>query len=78
MTSRTRLSVIVPVFNEERTVGEILRRVLAVPVDLEIVIVDDASTDGTADVLKSCGADVIFNTYEDLSRLLGLPASDSL
>ena len=48
-----RLSVIVPVFNERSTVAEIVRRMRAVelPVDLEIVIVDDGSDDGTADVL---------------------------
>jgi len=41
-------------------------------------VVAGITTTFPADVLKSCGADVIFNTYEDLSRLLGLPASDSL
>jgi len=44
------LSIVIPVFNERGTIGEILRRVLAVSlpgVQLEVVIVDDASTDGT-------------------------------
>jgi glycosyltransferase involved in cell wall biosynthesis len=47
------LSVIVPVFNERSTVAEIVRRMRAVelPVDREIVVVDDGSDDGTADVL---------------------------
>jgi glycosyltransferase involved in cell wall biosynthesis len=41
------LSVVVPVFNEERTLQEVVHKLLAVPCLLEIVIVDDCSTDGT-------------------------------
>ena len=49
------LSVIVPVFNERATVAEIVRRMRRVelPVDLEIIMVNDASFDGTADILKA-------------------------
>lgn len=54
---RPRLSVIVPVYNEEKTVAEILRRVLGVEIDLEVVAVDDASTDGTAEVLRAFAFD---------------------
>jgi glycosyltransferase involved in cell wall biosynthesis len=48
-----RLSVVVPVFNERNTVIEIVRRMRAVelPLELEIVIVDDGSTDGTRAIL---------------------------
>ena len=49
------LSVIVPVFNERVTVAEIVRRMrrVEIPLDLEIVMVDDASWDGTSDILKA-------------------------
>ena len=50
-----RLSVIIPVFNERATIRELLRRVDAVDLDKEVVIVDDGSTDGTRDVLGRLG-----------------------
>jgi glycosyltransferase involved in cell wall biosynthesis len=46
-----KLSVVIPVFNEAATIGEIIRRVQAVDLAKEILIVDDGSTDGTRDVL---------------------------
>lgn len=46
------LSVIMPVYNEKATLPDILRSVVGVPVDKEIIIVDDGSTDGTWDFLK--------------------------
>ena len=46
------LSVVIPVFNEKESVGAVIRRVLTeVPIELEIVVVNDGSTDGTAEVL---------------------------
>jgi glycosyltransferase involved in cell wall biosynthesis len=48
-----KLSVVIPVYNEKRTVGEIVSRVQAVPVDKEIVLVDDGSTDGTRELLPT-------------------------
>ena len=46
-----KLSIVIPVYNEERHVLDVLRRVAAVPVDKELVIVNDASRDGTKGVL---------------------------
>jgi glycosyltransferase involved in cell wall biosynthesis len=47
-----KLSVVMPVFNEEKTVERIIARVLEVPDLLELIVVDDASTDGTAPALS--------------------------
>ena len=46
------LSVVVPVFNEAATIEEIIRRVLAVPLRIQLVVVDDGSTDGTRETLQ--------------------------
>ena len=45
------LSVVMPVFNEAATIDEIIRRVIAVPVRTQLIVVDDCSTDGTRDTL---------------------------
>lgn len=47
-----RLSVIVPVYNEASTVAALIDRVRAIDLDVEIVCVDDASTDGSREVLR--------------------------
>jgi glycosyltransferase involved in cell wall biosynthesis len=43
-----KLSIVIPVYNEERHVLDVLRRVAAVPLDKELVVVNDASRDGTS------------------------------
>ena len=48
-----KLSVVIPVFNERDWVGTLLKRVHAVPIPKEIIVVDDGSSDGTAEVLGS-------------------------
>jgi len=45
------LSVVMPVFNERTTVEAIIRRVLAVPLRIELIVVDDGSTDGSGEIL---------------------------
>jgi glycosyltransferase involved in cell wall biosynthesis len=41
------LSVVMPVYNELATIAEIIPRVLAVPMRIELIVIDDCSTDGT-------------------------------
>jgi glycosyltransferase involved in cell wall biosynthesis len=45
------VSVVIPTFDEERTIEEVIRRVVAVPFRTEILVVDDGSTDRTAAIL---------------------------
>ena len=49
---RARLSLVMPAFNEERTISQAVERVLAHSFVGELIIVDDASTDGTALILQ--------------------------
>jgi glycosyltransferase involved in cell wall biosynthesis len=49
---RVRVSVVIPVYNEQATIAELVRRVQAVEISKEIVIVDDYSTDETRNVLR--------------------------
>ena len=46
------LSVVMPVYNEEKTLEEIIRRVQAVDIEKEIIAVDDCSRDGSKRVLE--------------------------
>jgi len=50
-----KLSVIIPAFNEARTIKEVLKKVEESPIDKEIIIVDDFSSDGTRDILRNLG-----------------------
>lgn len=48
-----QLSIIVPVYNERPTIMEVLRRLRALPLPKEIIVVDNCSTDGTRELLQS-------------------------
>jgi glycosyltransferase involved in cell wall biosynthesis len=52
-----KLSVVIPVYNEVQWLPELLRRVRAVPIPKEIIVVDDCSTDGTRDFLREVERD---------------------
>jgi glycosyltransferase involved in cell wall biosynthesis len=47
------LSVVMPVYDEKTTLEEIVKRVLAVPLRIELIAVDDASTDGSHEILET-------------------------
>jgi glycosyltransferase involved in cell wall biosynthesis len=47
-----KLSVVIPVYNEQQWIREVLRRVQASPIPKEIIVVDDGSTDGTRAILR--------------------------
>lgn len=46
------LTIILPVYNEEKTVDEALKRLIPLPIDKEIVIVNDGSTDKTLEMIE--------------------------
>lgn len=49
------VSIVVPAYNEEATLGAVLDRLLALPLDTEIIVVDDCSTDRTGQIAQSYG-----------------------
>lgn len=61
-----RISVVVPVYNEEETVASVLEALARVPLDLEVIVVDDASTDRTWEILQQLRQKEPFNTYRYL------------
>jgi len=63
-----RLSVVIPVYNEIGTIREILERVRAVPIPKEVIVVDDGSSDGTGDVLRSLSSPELVTLYHDKNR----------
>ena len=58
-----RISVVVPVYNEEKTVSNVLTLLSQVPLDMEVIVVDDASTDHTWEILQELRQQEPFNTY---------------
>ncbi len=63
------LSVIVPVYNERRTIDVLLAKVREVDIDMEVIVVDGASEDGTVDILreeeKNPGTRVIYQSKRE-------------
>lgn len=75
--ARPLVSVIVPVFNSERFVGDCLRSVLAQDIhSIEVIVVDDGSTDGTPEIVRSFDARVTYlrqqNSGSAVARNRGL------
>jgi dolichol-phosphate mannosyltransferase len=58
------LSVVVPALNEERTIAEVINRLLVLPFSTQIIVVNDGSTDSTAQILASFGDKIEVITNE--------------
>jgi glycosyltransferase involved in cell wall biosynthesis len=54
------LSVVMPCYNERGTIEEIIRRVVAVPIRTQLIVVDDGSKDGTRDILTELAKEIPF------------------
>ncbi len=65
-----KLSIVIPVYNEKNTILEILRRVAAVelPLEKEIILVDDYSTDGSREIIKNLPQDKYKIFYHGINR----------
>jgi len=64
-----QISVVVPVYNEEKTIREILRRVQAVGIAQEIVVVDDGSNDNTPRILKELDGNQMVRVFAQSKNL---------
>jgi len=47
-----KLSVLMPIYNEENTLAQIIKKIIEVPIEKEIIMVDDCSTDNTKNILR--------------------------
>jgi glycosyltransferase involved in cell wall biosynthesis len=63
-----RISFIIPVFNEQRTLRDVLERVEALDVDKQVIVVDDGSTDGTDEVLAEWQASHDVDVLRQVNR----------
>jgi len=62
------LSIVIPAYNEERFLPEVLRRVKETPYDKEIIVVDDASVDGTRRYLETLRDDTIKTVFHEKNK----------
>jgi glycosyltransferase involved in cell wall biosynthesis len=71
---RPKLSVVMPVYNERGTIEEILERVIRVPIEKEIIVIDDGSTDGTREILQKLAEERTAAGHSDLDGAPARPA----
>ena len=67
---RVRLSVVIPAYNEIRSVEMLLQRVREVRLDVEVIVVDDGSTDGTRDLLSRLSEEGVIDilVFQEVNR----------
>ena len=58
-----KVSVIIPAFNESQSIGQVVKDIMTLYPDFELIVVDDGSTDSTASVAKDAGATVYSHPY---------------
>jgi glycosyltransferase involved in cell wall biosynthesis len=63
-----KLSVIIPVYNEKNTIEKILDKVLAVPLEKEVILVDDCSKDGSREILKNMNRSGVVTVFHDVNK----------
>lgn len=63
MTQEYDVTIVVPALNEEDTIGEVIERVLAIPVRVQLIVVNDGSTDRTREILAGFGDRILTLTH---------------
>src|SRR5689334_16071056 len=63
MIEESKLTIVIPAYNEEANIGGVVRRVRAMKPQCEIIVVDDGSTDRTSFEAEAAGARVIRQPY---------------
>ena len=63
-----KLSVIIPVYNEKNTLEQILEKVLAVPLEKEVILVDDFSKDGSREILKNIRKSGVVTVFHEVNK----------
>jgi glycosyltransferase involved in cell wall biosynthesis len=59
----SKISIIIPAFNESQSIGKLIRDIVSLYPDCEVVIIDDGSTDGTAEAAAAAGARIYSHPY---------------
>ena len=60
-----KVSVVIPVFNEEGTIRQIIKEVQDIDIDKEIIVINDGSTDKTRDILQNLKEDNVKILFHD-------------